>query len=183
MLVSAFPTQPLCSPEQGVAGALGTATHATKVTPRKPGRNHHPKSKQLRSTRETNPTAVAAGELQRAFCCGTAEPCETSALAGTRSAGAARSSMQTQPEPCIPLPDGPLKPSTDPRLPLLPSPRALTTPFSTQKPSWYFESGRRMTAVVTGGQCTMFSVTSVWCFSSWKMGWGFVRLWRPIWRG
>lgn len=60
---------------------------------------------------------------------------------------------------------------------------ALTTPFSTQKPSWYLESGRRMTAVVTGGQCTMFSTTSVWCFSSWKMGWGFVRLGRALWLG
>lgn len=46
------------------------------------------------------------------------------------------------------------------------APQELTTPFSTQKPSWYLESGRRMTAVVTGGQCTMFRVTSVWCFSS-----------------
>lgn len=60
---------------------------------------------------------------------------------------------------------------------------ALTTPFSTQKPSWYLESGRRMTAVVTGGQCTMFSVTSVWCFSSWKMEWGRVRLQKATWRG
>ena len=81
--------------------------------------------------------------------------------------------MRTQPEPCVPLADGWLKLSADPGLAPILSPWALTTPFSTQKPSWYLESGRRMTAVVTGGQCTMFSITSVWCFSSWKMGWGF----------
>lgn len=108
---------------------------------------------------------------------------ETSALAGTRNVGAVCLSMQTQPEPCVPLSDGWLKPSADPGPAPLLSPQALTTPFSTQKPSWYLESGRRMTAVVTGGQCTMFSITSVWCFSSWKMGWGFVRIWRAIQRG
>lgn len=91
--------------------------------------------------------------------------------------------MQTQTEPRVPLPDGQQKPSADPGLARLLSLPALTTPFSTQKPSWYLESGRRMTAVVTGGQCTMFSVTSVWCFSSWKMGWGRVRLQKAIWRG
>lgn len=49
--------------EQGVAGALGTATNVPKVATRKPGRDHQPESRQLRSTRETDPTAGAAAEL------------------------------------------------------------------------------------------------------------------------
>lgn len=102
----------------------------------------------------------------------TAEACDTLAQAGTWSVGAGAAPWT---QPALPVPQ------VDPGP--VPIPQALTTPFSTQKPSWYLESGRRMTAVVTGGQCTMFSVTSVWCFSSWKVGWGLVRFWRAIQTG
>lgn len=48
--------------------------------------------------------------------------------------------------------------------------RDLTTPSSTQKPSCSRTCGRRMMAVVTGGQCTMLRVTSVCDFTSCRPG-------------
>lgn len=54
----------LWSPELAGAGALGIARNGTKITPRKSGRNHHPKSQQLNSTKEADSTT---GELRRAF--------------------------------------------------------------------------------------------------------------------
>lgn len=63
MPLSAFPTQPQEIPGQGVAEALGTATTITGVMPRKPGRSHHPKSKQLQSTRQRDTTIGAAEKL------------------------------------------------------------------------------------------------------------------------
>lgn len=49
----------------------------------------------------------------------------------------------------------------------------LTMPSSTQKPSCSRTCGRRMMAVVTGGQWTMLSVTSVCDFTS-CAGWGLL---------
>lgn len=56
-------------------------------------------------------------------------------------------------------------PPSHPPVPCHPGP-GLTMPSSTQKPSCSRACGRRMMAVVTGGQCTMLRVTSVCDFTS-----------------
>lgn len=58
----------------------------------------------------------------------------------------------------------------------------LTMPSSTQKPSCSRTCGRRMMAVVTGGQWTMLRVTSVCDFTSCAR-WGLVGLAGPSRRG
>lgn len=47
-------------------------------------------------------------------------------------------------------------------------PSGLTMPSSTLKPSWNLGWGRLIIAMVTGGQCTILSLTYFWLFKSYK---------------
>lgn len=99
MLVSrAHAPQPCTTTTLSPASPARTATNVTKDTPREPGGNHHPQSKQLRSTKETNPNNSTVGEQRGTFHRGT-EPCETS-----ETISAEGPSAQAQPGLQVPLP-------------------------------------------------------------------------------